>query len=873
MGDLGIRADRGAVLPYREAGRAGEAAGASVGGADQAARPAGQEAASLTLRQLMARISQAERQVQALRQSVQTGEAALAEVQDGLESALALAEESAAGADPDRAALQGELEQLLEDINRILQSGAQPGAFLAGERPEALQSLPTWLLAAMEGNMPDRAELLASLGLDESATSAQLLAALSRVPLEDSPAAGYLAALYLGAVIAGGESAQLDPALAAEGLRQLLELVSKGVPLDEALRELTGGQFTGLEDFQQQFLAATAPGLEAFLSNLLLTGDGQGEMPSVVELLAGGGDMALLMDLLGVLDGSLEGALALPDLPDPSLAAESHAAPQGEAAEAGAGAQPQAMEMGTVQAQGRDLSGVGYDPQSNEATVGGRENVALSGQEGSAPGLKLSGSGTVEVRGAGIPALTVDGSQAKLRLAGGGEIGEIRLEKGAVLTLESDGPVRLGAVRGAAGAVLRIAGGAVEIAGEAPQVPVVMDGPASLIAAQGAKVLNSQGKPLDSFDLMWKLLFPDWQALNALSVDGKQGQLGLARDDLARLWLLKEDASHGYPAYRIALQGRDRAGRLKTQYIYLRWSRQARAFQEVEMYPNPFAVTGGEEDVDWRYEQDSRTLRVLTGQVSAVSGGSGLDANQMPFSGRLALADGVGALELTLDGVLCRVASGRAFSLGGGNRVTLLLGRGTRSFFESGPGCAGISLGEGSSLRIDQAEAAGRSANGTLTAAGGTGSPGIGRDGGIGGQTASILICCQGVTAIEGKPIPQDHPGTALPPVRVSGQALKLDAMDISTQEAAKDAMRMIRAGRRWITKIQESYRTIRNRLEKDLSGLYSVHRHVRVVREADEAGELMWDLRQELLQSPIAAYSQWGMEDVEQLLQVMSGK
>ena len=121
------------------------------------------------------------------------------------------------------------------------------------------------------------------------------------------------------------------------------------------------------------------------------------------------------------------------------------------------------------------------------------------------------------------------------------------------------------------------------------------------------------------------------------------------------------------------------------------------------MYPNPFTVTGGEPEADWRYEEESHTLRILSGQVTAVAGGMGTDGSQLPFSGRIALADGIGRVELTLEGVACRVSSGRAFHLGRGNDVTLLLKRGTDNVFESGPGCAGISLGDGTSLRIDQA--------------------------------------------------------------------------------------------------------------------------------------------------------------------------
>ena len=65
----------------------------------------------------------------------------------------------------------------------------------------------------------------------------------------------------------------------------------------------------------------------------------------------------------------------------------------------------------------------------------------------------------------------------------------------------------------------------------------------------------------------------------------------------------------------------------------------ANAFEPVSLYPNPFTITGGEDGRDWVYEEETHTLRILSNQVTAISGGAGTDANQSPFSGRIALAD------------------------------------------------------------------------------------------------------------------------------------------------------------------------------------------------------------------------------------------
>ena len=168
------------------------------------------------------------------------------------------------------------------------------------------------------------------------------------------------------------------------------------------------------------------------------------------------------------------------------------------------------------------------------------------------------------------------------------------------------------------------------------------------------------------------------------------------------------------------------------------------------MYPNPFAVTGGEAGRDWTYEEHTHTLCIRSSRVTGISGGRGTDSNQTPFSGRIALDDGIGTLALALGGVVCRVSQGRAFSLGRGNDVTLTLESGSRNLFESGEGCAGLSLGEGTSLRIDRGESAGggRTPEGSLTAIGRGGGAGIGRDsGGSRDQTSRILIRGGAVTA------------------------------------------------------------------------------------------------------------------------------
>ena len=277
--------------------------------------------------------------------------------------------------------------------------------------------------------------------------------------------------------------------------------------------------------------------------------------------------------------------------------------------------------------------------------------------------------------------------------------------------------------------------------------PVVLEGPALLAAVPRAGVQSAGGKALDPFDVLWEKLLPGWTGVTSAAVDGRQVRTALLRGDPVRLWLTKGE--HGYDIHDLVLQGRDEAGRLQTRYAYLIWNQEKKAFEEITVCDNPFSVTGGEPGLDWVYEEGTRTLRILSDRVTAVSGGG----REGEPSGRITLADGIGTVRLTLEGVVCRTAAGSALRLGRDNDVTLLLPDGTDSRFESGPGCAGVSLGEGASLRLDRAALgeSGRGSEGALTAVGGEGGAGIGRDGGKGrDRTSSILVLGGLITAFGG---------------------------------------------------------------------------------------------------------------------------
>lgn len=695
MGELTIRTDRRFPTVRSQGTAKGErtAGGSPASGTAKAASTA-QEA----LEQLTRTDSRAVRQAREALRGLQSGEGALAELEDSLGRLGDLARQAAEGGPADREALQAELERLQKEVERILDTG------------------------------------------------------ISLLPESGGEAGDRLAVLYLGAVIAGGGElpAQLSPEQALEGLKLLLEKVAGGMDPDQAVALLTKGRFISLAEFQTWFAGGSTA---MTLPDGLLTPDLSAGLLDLNAMLP---DLSALFPLLE-LGGSGRELMAQVLTALESLPAGPEAA-AGDGQNTPNGSLP-VMRAGEFQAAGRDLSGVSFQEASGQWTVGGRSDVTLQGTKQQGGAIVLTGSGTVTLRDVRAASLTAAAPEARIFTAGETAVGELRLEAGAVLTVDGTGPLKVDAFRTEAGALLRLAEGASVMPGKPGRepgeeplvltVPVVLEGPASLAAAPRAGVRGADGKALDPFDILWEKLLPGWTGITSVAVDGKQARMALLRGDPARLWLSKGE--HGCDIHDLVLQGRDQAGRPQTRYAYLVWDQKRKAFEEMTLCDNPFSVTGGEPGLDWVYEGETRTLRILSDRVTAVSGGSG--EGEPSFGGRIALADGIGTVRLTLEGVVCRTAAGSALYLGRDNDVTLLLRDGTDSRFESGPGCAGISLGEGASLRLDRAAPgeSGRGGEGALTAAGGEGGAGIGRDGGGSRDRAgSILILGGSITASGG---------------------------------------------------------------------------------------------------------------------------
>ena len=760
----------------------------------------------------------------------------------------------------------GQSEGRVRESRRALQAGE---GILAGVR-DSLERLAELAEKAAQGGEADREALQAELESLRSDVNRMLRgAAAGDVPLfrEENTGVKGLAQLLLG----------------------LIEKVEAGVSPDQAIQELTGGAFTTLAEFQEQLTGAAAPDLQELLA-AMLAGGGSLSSASLLALLAGlkGGGLDLLMSLLS-------GAQSLPAGPEAQSGSPSQA---GAPPSQDEGAQVRSARLGPVQAEGRDLSGVTYDASSGRLTASSPEGVLLKGTGQKVSTLVVSGSGTVTVQDIDAQALIVHGGEARLLLTGDNAIALLQLEEEASLTLEGEGRLVLDAFRAASSASLRLTGGAVQVKGEkgealgALNVPVVIDGPA-VLAARPLSVHTPAGKAAAPFDLIWKTLLPGWKGLDSLELNGRQARLALLSGDPARLWLEKGDPSHGWPAHALVLRGRDESGQLKTRYAYLQWNRKTEVFEEITMYPNPFAVTGGEAGRDWVYEEQTHTLRILSSQVTALSGGAGIDANHLPFSGRIALADGIGALKLTLEGVTCQVDAGRAFDLGEENQVTLILPGGASNLFESGAGCAGISVGVGTLLCVDCAqppEAEDEFTAGALTASGGIGCAGIGRDGIAGWDPAGpILVRSEGGEVMhdflgpvtiaggvvsspggeESLTVQLGEEDVILPRFCLSVRSLGLDEMNLRTRESARLAKSTLETDLRLVSRVQAVYNALSGQLDRNPDRPPAAPRGS-LVRDSASAGTLLENTRRSILLQPartIGAHSQRAAEEIEQLL------
>ena len=94
-----------------------------------------------------------------------------------------------------------------------------------------------------------------------------------------------------------------------------------------------------------------------------------------------------------------------------------------------------------------------------------------------------------------------------------------------------------------------------------------------------------------------------------------------------------------------------------------------------------------------------------------------------------------------------------------------------------------------------------------------------------------------------------------LPQFRLSSRALRLDKLNVLTQEYAQAARVIVDEDRRWVSQIQAIYDTLYDQLERSLNSLRSSRGPLggaaAPVRSTDAAGAVLEEMKRSMLLQP----------------------
>lgn len=663
---------------------------------------------------------------------------------------------------------RSELEATIahEMIHAFMDEAATSGMFgltasAQGSLTKEVTKFPDWFIEGMAQTASGPGNWLASsggLGINKNSSTDAILNAIKANMLNNNASGstaskygtGYLACMYLGAVISGGGSVPsvIDAGVISAGLNQLLNSVIGGNSLDKAVMMLTKRKFLSLSSFVSYFNAGKADGLGQFVKDLLAaSGDGRGGLVSG-NLAAK--DLTKDTELSGInlfeLNTDHSGVKNI--YPSGYNVYSGGASTATGTSPTGFVPEQAVKEYGDfiIMGGGSDVS---YDEQTGTLTVAGDSDVRISMKESptsSQHHIVLNGTGKITLKQVTLDSLEIGGNQAQeIAYEGKNKVGDIKLQANAAFhgtgRLQTDNFTVNSSVD-----TVRFDGGAVIIGNGGINAANIIIDNAFISGTVTGTVKNSAGVELKSVGVPWSPQLTGLKDLVSVSFAGS-GVSGMLvdKDQTGCLWL---DPSS---VHRVTFT--DSQGTKKT--LEARW-----ASNQFEWTPSqkPFTVTKTDgtaavEGTDYAYEDNDTTLVIKGVAPLTISGGDSIaDDGNGTMIGRIRLADNISSVSadgtvtspivLTLDGVTCGGASGCALDLGNGNQVTLKLADGKENIFTSGDGYAGISLGTGTDLIIEGAKIQqgdqDRSHIGKLTAIGGKDSAGIGRSyGGTSGQTDS----------------------------------------------------------------------------------------------------------------------------------------
>lgn len=615
----------------------------------------------------------------------------------------------------------------------------------------AKHQFPSWFVEGMAQTASGPGNWLKSSTLNISAqsTDAQILTAIRNNKLSSGSTAseygtGYLACMYLGAVIAGGGTrpAAVDAAVISDGLGKLMNQVIGGKSLNDAVNTLTNGTFTSISDFTAKFDAGL-PDAAAFTRDLLTaTGSGRG----------------------GIVSGDLKAADLTPDtVPgtkvnlfelNPNNEGVKNLYPDGYQVFSGgtasaSGIPPtgftpsQAPDYGDFVITGAAAGDVSYDANTNTLTVSGNSDVQISlkaGVSSSNGKIAVQGTGKVTLSNVNLgasDALTVK-TDAEITYTGTSKLGGILLDSGTDVTFKGTGRLEAGTFTSDNSNTVRFQGGAVLAgnngSGSITASNIIIDN-ASVTASLSSQPKNSSGEALYAVDLPWAGKLGGLTAdIVSIDFDGVKSDMQIGNGQKATLWM-SGDLSASQPA-RHTVMVTDAKGVSKTLLAEFDPSAAAPGFKWI----GPFQVlkdgVAAQEGIDYVYEGEKLVIK-QAGNFT-LSGGTISGVNGVDIKGSIRLDDNLGAVNIVLDGVTCKPSSGCAMDLGSGNQVTLKLKDGQDNQFESSTNAAGIRLGNKTDLTVENES--GSSGSGKLVATGGTSSAGIGCSDGSSALNSSIEI-------------------------------------------------------------------------------------------------------------------------------------
>lgn len=623
---------------------------------------------------------------------------------------------------------------------------------------------PDWFVEGMAQTASGPGNWLKTNGLNisQNSTDADITTAIQNNRLgtgtsESQYGTGYLACMYLGAVISGGgmPSSTADAVTISQGLSRLMNEIIGGKSLNDAISSLTNGKFTGSSDFETKFNAGSAE-IGNFVRGLLTaTGSGLGGIVS--------GDLSA-SDLTP--DTNLGSTVGLFQL-DPSNNKVQNVYPDGYKVYSGGttdatGTAPTGFstndpvlprqDFDDLVVSGAKASDIEYDANTHVLKVKTGANIVISmknpGNVSSLNKIILDGVSNVTLNGVQLSdnnALTItdNSNNAKVTYEGENSFGGIKLDNNVDASFAGTGQLKTGTFSSDNTNNITFEGGAVIVGNGTGAINgnVTVTG-ASAAAAITPAPTDASGNTLESIEFPWDKLGSN---VASVQIGGATYKMALDNTDPAKLWL-----DPNTPSQKVIFT--DSSGKKITRTATynvgagkFEWAAPAR----------PFTVSGTE-GTDWYYEDDE-TLVIQSSTPLTISGGSIQDADGNTIKGRIKLADNIsGTVNLTLNGVSSTVSTGSAFDLGKNNNVTINLADGTDNSFTSGENYAGISLGDGTNLTINGGNAATNPNAGTLTANGGRYGAGIGRNGqkADGGstkdQSCSVTINGGNITAAGG---------------------------------------------------------------------------------------------------------------------------